>query len=79
MRDLHAEKRGITHRLYLSRTFNPLPQTPSVRHTVVGNNLLRGVSGGEKKRVTLGEMMVTRGNLIFFDSYTKVSQKEATY
>ncbi|KAJ4755462.1 Drug resistance transporter-like ABC domain protein [Rhynchospora pubera] len=27
--------------------------------TIVGNQMLRGISGGEKKRVTTGEMMVT--------------------
>jgi len=29
-----------------------------VRDTVVGNELLRGISGGQRKRVTIGEMMV---------------------
>ena len=27
-------------------------------NTIVGNEMLRGVSGGEKKRVTLAEMMM---------------------
>jgi ABC-type multidrug transport system ATPase subunit len=26
--------------------------------TIVGNNLMRGVSGGQRKRVTTGEMVV---------------------
>jgi len=31
-----------------------------VRQTVVGNEALRGVSGGEKKRVSVGEMLASR-------------------
>lgn len=30
------------------------------RDTIVGNEFLRGVSGGERKRVSIAEMMVRR-------------------
>ena len=32
-----------------------------VESCCVGNGVIRGVSGGEKRRLTIGEMMVTRG------------------
>lgn len=44
----------------------------SVRTSVVGDNLLRGVSGGEKKRVTIAESMAGgRAGLLLLDDYTK--------
>ena len=36
-------------------------------HTVVGNELLRGVSGGEKKRVTVGEGLLTAARFLALD------------
>jgi len=40
--------------------------------TVVGNELLRGVSGGEKKRVTIGEMAVRLSSQIWLlDQWTR--------
>jgi len=38
--------------------------------TVVGNAVLRGVSGGQKKRVTLGEMMIGQARALFLESDT---------
>lgn len=35
--------------------------------TIIGNDLLRGVSGGEKKRVTLGEMLIAPRLAYFLD------------
>ena len=35
--------------------------------TVVGNDLLRGFSGGEKKRVTISEALVTNARLLCMD------------
>src|SRR5689334_7945552 len=35
--------------------------------TVVGNDLLRGVSGGQRKRVNLGEMLLTNARAFFLD------------
>lgn len=32
--------------------------------TVVGNEFIRGVSGGEKRRLTIGEMLVRQLNLL---------------
>ncbi|KAF5318288.1 hypothetical protein D9758_018888 [Tetrapyrgos nigripes] len=41
------------------------------RNTVVGNEALRGVSGGEKKRVSVGEMLAVRSVLGCWDSTTR--------
>ncbi|KAF5344805.1 hypothetical protein D9758_014417 [Tetrapyrgos nigripes] len=41
------------------------------RNTVVGNEALRGVSGGEKKRVSVGEMLAVRSVLGCWDNTTR--------
>nr|BAD29210.1 putative PDR-type ABC transporter 9 [Oryza sativa Japonica Group] len=35
--------------------------------TIVGNNMVRGISGGQKKRLTTAEMLVTPGRALFMD------------
>ncbi|OOF99116.1 hypothetical protein ASPCADRAFT_140778 [Aspergillus carbonarius ITEM 5010] len=39
--------------------------------TKVGNELIRGVSGGEKKRVSIGEALITRASTQCWDNSTK--------
>jgi ATP-binding cassette subfamily G (WHITE) protein 2 (SNQ2) len=39
------------------------------RDIVVGDASLRGISGGEKKRVSLAEVMSSRGKLVCWDKY----------
>jgi ATP-binding cassette, subfamily G (WHITE), member 2, SNQ2 len=41
------------------------------RHTIVGNALVRGVSGGERKRVSIAEMMVTNACVLSWDNSTR--------
>lgn len=41
-----------------------------VQDTYVGNELVRGVSGGERKRVNVGTELVTNPSLIFLDEPT---------
>jgi ABC-type multidrug transport system ATPase subunit len=40
------------------------------KDTILGNAMLRGVSGGQKRRVTLGEMLVGDACALFLDEYT---------
>ena len=42
-----------------------------VKNTLVGDAAVRGVSGGEKKRVSIGEALVTRGLLMSWDNSTR--------
>lgn len=41
------------------------------RNTVVGGALVRGVSGGERKRVSVAEMMITSGSILAWDNSTR--------
>ncbi|KAI1859058.1 hypothetical protein JX265_010535 [Neoarthrinium moseri] len=41
------------------------------RNTVVGNALIRGVSGGERKRVSIAEMMITNASILSWDNSTR--------
>lgn len=47
--------------------------------TIVGNELLRGVSGGEKRRVTSAEMMTGRRPLAFYDQISTGLDSAATF
>ncbi|KIV94630.1 hypothetical protein PV10_02380 [Exophiala mesophila] len=40
-------------------------------NTKVGNEYVRGVSGGERKRVSIVETMATRGSVMFWDNSTR--------
>ncbi|TEY32131.1 hypothetical protein BOTCAL_0755g00010 [Botryotinia calthae] len=41
------------------------------RNTIVGNAFVRGVSGGERKRVSIAEMMITSGTVCAWDNSTR--------
>ncbi|KAI5285157.1 hypothetical protein KEM54_000777, partial [Ascosphaera aggregata] len=41
------------------------------RNTIVGNPFIRGVSGGERKRVSIAEMMVTSATVLSWDNSTR--------
>ncbi|RLN55369.1 hypothetical protein BBP00_00008521 [Phytophthora kernoviae] len=49
------------------------------KDTVVGDAMLRGVSGGERKRVTTGEMLVGRKRLQLLDEISTRLDSAATY
>ncbi|SPO01569.1 probable pleiotropic drug resistance proteins (PDR1-15), ABC superfamily [Cephalotrichum gorgonifer] len=44
---------------------------PHTKHTMVGNEFIRGVSGGERKRVSLAEVMATQSPVQFWDQPTR--------
>jgi ABC-type multidrug transport system ATPase subunit/ABC-type multidrug transport system permease subunit len=41
------------------------------RHTIVGNAFVRGVSGGERKRVSIAEMLVSNACILSWDNSTR--------
>ncbi|CAL1368939.1 unnamed protein product [Linum trigynum] len=47
--------------------------------TLVGNDMLRGVSGGQKKRVTTGEMIVGPRKTLFMDEVSTGLDSSTTY
>lgn len=49
------------------------------KNTIVGNNMIRGVSGGQKKRVTTGEFMVTNARVKCFDSISNGLDSATTF
>ena len=47
--------------------------------TLIGNEFIRGVSGGEKKRVTIGETLVTDARLLCMDEISTGLDASVTY
>ncbi|KAH9321631.1 hypothetical protein KI387_016270, partial [Taxus chinensis] len=47
--------------------------------TIVGNQMHRGVSGGQKKRVTTGEMLVARPKALFMDEISTGLDSATTF
>ena len=41
-----------------------------VCHLIIGDNLIRGISGGERKRTSIGVELLTNPSLIFLDEPT---------
>eukprot|EP00903_Cladosiphon_okamuranus_P018818 g17309.t1 len=51
----------------------------NARDTIVGNNSLRGVSGGERRRVTLGEMICGPQTVFLLDSVSTGLDSSTTF
>ncbi|KVH92050.1 AAA+ ATPase domain-containing protein [Cynara cardunculus var. scolymus] len=49
------------------------------RDTIVGNEMIRGISGGQKKRVTTGEMMVGPTKTLFMDDISTGLDSSTTF
>ncbi|RVW32173.1 Pleiotropic drug resistance protein TUR2 [Vitis vinifera] len=47
--------------------------------TMVGNAMLRGISGGQKKRITTGEMLVGPATVLFMDEISTGLDSSTTY
>jgi hypothetical protein len=56
-----------------------LLQLSNCADTVVGNELLRGVSGGEKKRVTVGEGLLTNARVLLLDEISTGLDASVTF
>ena len=50
-----------------------------VKDTYVGDSMIRGVSGGQKRRVTLGEMAVTPNVVSFYDCISNGLDSKTTF
>ncbi|KAF8034418.1 hypothetical protein BT93_C0656 [Corymbia citriodora subsp. variegata] len=48
-------------------------------NTMIGNAMMRGISGGQKKRVTTGEMLVGPVNVLFMDNISTGLDSSTTF
>ncbi|XP_049849407.1 uncharacterized protein LOC126318629 [Schistocerca gregaria] len=60
----HKEKKRKVERLI------DMLKLTKARNTVIGNQFIRGVSGGERKRVSIGVQLLTESGIIFLDEPT---------
>jgi ABC-type multidrug transport system ATPase subunit len=63
-----------THEAYREEFMDFLLKSMNIEHTVetkVGNSFVRGVSGGERKRVSIIECLATRGSVFCWDNSTR--------
>ena len=50
-----------------------------VSDTLVGDGAIRGISGGQKRRVTLGEMLMPNRKILFMDAISNGLDAATTY
>jgi len=65
---------GISHHQYATHLRDVLMATFGIRHTIntkVGNDFVRGVSGGERKRVSIAEAALSGAPLQAWDNSTR--------
>lgn len=63
-----------THEAYRQDFFDFLLKSVGIEHTAdtkVGNSFIRGVSGGERKRVSIIECLASRGSVFCWDNSTR--------
>ncbi|KAK3316440.1 ABC-2 type transporter-domain-containing protein [Apodospora peruviana] len=65
---------GITKHQFKEKVINTLLKMFNIehtRHTVVGGHFIRGISGGERKRVSIAEMLITNACILSWDNSTR--------
>jgi ATP-binding cassette subfamily G (WHITE) protein 2 (SNQ2) len=65
---------GVSKRDFKEKVIELLLKMFNIQHTintVVGNQFIRGISGGERKRVSIAEMMVTSATVLAWDNTTR--------
>ena len=65
---------GVKHTEFVNEIRDRLLQMLNISHTketLVGDEFVRGVSGGERKRVSIAEMMTTRARVQSWDNSTR--------
>ncbi|KAJ5148631.1 hypothetical protein N7448_000209 [Penicillium atrosanguineum] len=65
---------GVSKAEFKEKVIKMLLQMFNIKHTaktVIGNQFIRGVSGGERRRVSIAEMMITSGTVLAWDNSTR--------
>jgi ATP-binding cassette subfamily G (WHITE) protein 2 (SNQ2) len=65
---------GISRKDFKEKVINLMLKMFNIEHTrntIVGNPFVRGVSGGERKRVSIAETMITGASLMSWDNSTR--------
>lgn len=65
---------GISKKEFNESVKNMLLKMLNISHTAktyVGDEFVRGISGGERKRVSIAEMMASRARVLCFDNSTR--------
>ncbi|KAL2134009.1 hypothetical protein VTI74DRAFT_1262 [Chaetomium olivicolor] len=65
---------GINKQQFKEKVITTLLKMFNIEHTrktIVGNSFVRGVSGGERKRVSIAEMLVTNACVLSWDNSTR--------
>ncbi|KAJ5177141.1 uncharacterized protein N7482_003018 [Penicillium canariense] len=65
---------GVSKPEFKEKVTNMLLRMFNIEHTastVIGNQFIRGVSGGERRRVSIAEMMITSATVLAWDNSTR--------
>lgn len=65
---------GVSKAEFREKVINMLLKMFNIEHTantVIGNQFIRGVSGGERRRVSIAEMMITSATVLAWDNSTR--------
>ncbi|WFD00123.1 hypothetical protein MYAM1_002869 [Malassezia yamatoensis] len=71
-----------TRRGYIQQTVEVIATILGLRHTyntIVGDSVTRGVSGGERKRVSIGEVLASHARILMFDNSSRGLDSSTAY